>query len=57
MHYVDTEKLRKAIKQFRYIARPSDATSSNPCTVHDLNEAIDAVARVLEVFVQELEGY
>lgn len=52
---IDTEKLRKAIRDFEFYSRPSSATHGTPATVDDVNRVIGKVADVLNTFVQELE--
>lgn len=52
---VDTQKLRRLIKDFKFHTRPSNGMSTAPCTVQDINKVIDNVAKVLTAFVDELE--
>ena len=52
---IDTEKLRKLIKNFKFYSTPSDGMQSHPCTIKDINAVIDNVAKVLNAFVDELE--
>ena len=52
---IDTAKLRKLIKDFKFYSAPSDGVQSNPCTIRDIHNVIDNVAKVLNGFVDELE--
>lgn len=52
---VNTEKLRKAIHTFAFNSRPRNTTSSDLCTVHDMNNLIEEISKVLKKFVDELE--
>lgn len=52
---IDTAKLRKLIKNFKFYSTPSDGIQSNPCTIGDINKVINNVAKVLNGFVDELE--
>ena len=51
---IDTAKLRKLIKNFKFYSPPG-GLQSNPCTVGDINKVIDNIAKVLNGFVDELE--
>lgn len=53
---IDTAKLRKLIKDFKFYSTPSNAMQSNPCTVRDIQKVIDNIAKVLNGFVDELEA-
>ncbi len=53
---VDTEDLRKAVRNFQFRASPSSGTGSSPCTVDDMNRLIDQIAKVLNTFIHELEN-
>ena len=52
---IDTQKLRQAIRDFKFYSRPSSATLGTPADVDDINRVIDGVTKVLNAFVQELE--
>lgn len=52
---VDTERLRRMIKDFAFHSRPTSATGSTPCTVQDLNRVIDNLQKVLYAMVSEME--
>lgn len=52
---VDTEKLRRMVKDFAFHSRPTSATGSTPCTVQDLNRVIDNLQKVLYAMVAEIE--
>lgn len=52
---VDTEKLRRMVKDFAFYSRPTSATGSTPCTVQDLNRVIDNLQKVLYAMVAEME--
>lgn len=52
---IDTARLRKLIKNFKFYSGPNDTVQSNPCTVSDIRKVIDNVAKVLNGFVDELE--
>lgn len=54
---INTAKLRKLIKDFKFNSKPSDAIQSNPCTIRDINEVIDNVSKLLNKFVDELEEF
>lgn len=55
MANVNTDKLRKLIKNYEYKSKPSSGNGSDPCTVRDLNNVISNTASVLMQFVEELE--
>ncbi len=52
---IDTDALRKAIKQFRFQASPSNGTHSDPSTIRDVHNVIDEVAKLMTTFVNEIE--
>lgn len=52
---IDTEKLRRAVYEFQFYSRPSNATGSDPATVKDINNVINNVAKLLNTFIQEIE--
>jgi len=52
---INTAKLRKLIRDFKYSSAPSNGLQSNPCTIGDINNLIDNIAKVLNGFVNELE--
>ena len=52
---INTAKLRKLIRNFKFYSAPNDGLQSNPCTIRDINKVIDNVAKVLNGFVDELE--
>lgn len=52
---IDTERLTKAIRNFEFYAKPSNANGSAPCTIDDLKDVISEVAKVLKVFVDEID--
>ncbi len=52
---IDTNLLRKAIKEFQFYAPPSDGTRSHPCTIGDLRKVIDKTAKLMTTFVNEIE--
>lgn len=51
----DTAKLYEAIRTFSYNAKPSNPSYGDPCTVAELRKAVESVADLLNIFVQELE--
>ena len=53
---INIAKLRQAIQNFRFYARPSNADSSAPCTNSDLNNVIDRISELMSTFVDELEN-
>lgn len=53
---IDTAKLRKLIRDFKFYSAPSSAMQSNPCTVGDIQKVIDNIAKLLNGFVDELEA-
>ena len=52
---IDTAKLRKAVKHFEFYSRPSNADRSIPCTVGDLRDVIDGIAKLMKTFIDEIE--
>lgn len=52
---IDTDRLRKSVRNFQFYSTPSNGTQSAPCTVGDIHKLIDNIAKVLNVFVDELE--
>lgn len=52
---INIAKLRKLIRDFKFYSTPSDGVQSNPCTIKDINNVINNVAKVLNGFVDELE--
>ena len=51
----DTQKLRKAIEDFKFYSRPSNSDRNSPCTVGDVEKVIDNISKVLQKFIEELE--
>ena len=52
---VDIEKLRWAVKNFQFYARPSQANVTAPVTVQDIDNLVNRTATVLYQFINELE--
>ena len=52
---VDTDKLRKAIRQFELSSTPHSFSQSKSATNADINKLRDSIKTVLTVFVDELE--
>lgn len=52
---IDTQKLRQIVQDFKYHARPSNATCGAPATVDDINRVIDSVSKALVAFIREIE--
>lgn len=55
---VDTARMRYALQQFKFFARVPVAegeSADRPCTVAELNKALEQVAAVLKDFVQAIE--
>lgn len=53
---IDTEKLRKAVKNFEFDSRPSSANDATPCTVRDLNTIIKQIVKLSNAFIREIEA-
>lgn len=51
---VDVEKLRQAVNTFSFYARPTQANTSAPATVQDINNLVNQTATVLHRFINEL---
>jgi hypothetical protein len=52
---VDTDKLRQAVNNFQFYARPTQANVTAPVTVQDVNNLVNRTATVLYQFINELE--
>lgn len=52
---VDTNKLRRMVKNFEFYSTPSDGCHSNPATVGDIHKVVDNTAKVLYEFIREIE--
>lgn len=53
---VDIQALRNAVANFAFYAKSSNSGSSSaPVTMSDLNKVIAETAKVLNIFVDELE--
>ncbi len=52
---VDTQKLRKAVSNFKHWSTPSNGSGSTPATVSDVNNVISNVAKLFNTFIDELE--
>ncbi len=53
---VDTQKLRKAVENFKFYSPPSSGCSSNPATVGDVRNVIDKTAKLFEELIIEIEN-
>ena len=51
----DIQKLRKAIKNFEFWAKPSTGNGASPCTADDINRLIREISKVLQAFANELD--
>lgn len=47
--------LREQVENFAFCSKPSNANSSAPCTVGDMNNLIKNVKELLNSFIDELE--
>ena len=56
MGNIDTVKLRNLIQHYKFHSRPSNGSSSEPCTIGDLNNVINKTAELLTQFVDELDN-
>jgi hypothetical protein len=52
---VNTNNLRKAIRDFQFYSTPSKANHSEPCTVGDIHKVINNMAKLMNTFVNEIE--
>lgn len=52
---VDTEKLKRAVREFEFYSRPSNATLGASATVDDVNKVIRNISQLLKTFIDELE--
>lgn len=52
---IDTNALRNAVETFSFYAKPSNGSSSEPCTVGDINKLITEISNVFNAFIEELE--
>lgn len=53
---LDTQKLRDAVKHFKFHSTPSSGTGSHPCTVDDLRKVIKKFAELMNTFIDEIEN-
>lgn len=51
----DTQRLRKALKDFSFYSHPSSADDSAPATVGDINKLIKNINTLMNVFINEIE--
>lgn len=51
----DTAKLHKLVSKFESDSRPRNADRSAPCTVGDIKNVVENLAKVLNAFVDEME--
>ena len=51
---IDIMALRQAVNYFVFHSRPSNASSSAPCTNKDLNNIINGIAELFNTFIDEL---
>lgn len=55
MHMKNLSNLREQIEKFAFYSKPSNANSSAPCTVGDINKVIKNLTELLNSFADELE--
>ena len=53
---IDTQRLRRLVRNFKFYARQSNTNESSNCTVKDLNNVVNNLANVLELFIEEIEN-
>lgn len=53
---VDTEKLRRLVKNYEFHSKPSNGNPFEPCTIKDLDTVISNTAKLLYAFIDELEN-
>ena len=51
----DTVKMREIVKHFEFSSKPSSASSSDNCTVGDINKVIHNAAQMMYAIIIELE--
>jgi hypothetical protein len=51
----DNERLKKAVNHFVFRAK-NGSSNNTPCTNSDLHNAIDEIAKMMRVFINELEN-
>lgn len=54
---IDTAKLRKLVKDFKFYSSPNAGVQSDSCTISDINKVINNVAKMLNGFIDELEAF
>lgn len=52
---VDTEKLRQLVYKFKFQCHSIHGDQSIPCTVKEMNDLVDNIAKLLNSFIDELE--
>jgi len=56
MNSIDIEKLRKAVNNFKHQARPRNSNQNNECTTGDVQNVIDEITKMMNVFIAEFEN-
>lgn len=54
---IDTNSLRNAVESFSFYAKPSNGSSSEPCTVGDINKLITEISNLFNTFIDELDRH
>ena len=52
---MDTQKIRKLIRDFKSDARPDSSNDANPYTVRDANRMVSSLIEVLNAIADELD--
>lgn len=55
MILVDTERLEKAIRRFRFYTHIPQGNDDEPCTVGEYKQLVDRIERLFRVFLDELK--
>ena len=53
---IDTNTLRKAIRDFQFHSTPSNGDHNAPCTVGDIHKLVNGITKLLNTFVAEIEN-
>lgn len=53
---IDTNTLKKAIRNFQFYSTPSNGNHSEPCTIGDIYKVINNVTKLMNTFVDEIEN-
>lgn len=52
---MDEEKIRNAIRHYKFVARPSNGSGSAPATVKDINNLIEKTSELIVAVVEAMK--